>query len=500
MNQTNEMNQRNQTNEMNQSNHLYAVILAGGSGTRFWPLSREFTPKQMLSLFGPHSLFQETLLRIQGAIPPEKTVIVTNERHGYDLKRQAASIGAGYRFLLEPEIRNTAPAIGLAALHLLQEDPEAIMAVMPSDHLVRNPIRFLELLRVALEPARRNLLVTFGIKPTRPETGFGYLKAGSAISGLATSSAPIRRVEKFVEKPDLKRAEGYLASGEFYWNSGIFVWRASAILQEIQDWLPELHRGLSQIGPFLSSPGQSSPGQSEAIAELYSRIDPVSIDYGVMEKSAHAVMVEADIGWHDVGSWNALDEICETDGAGNIKSGNLLDLGSQNSILLAGSRVLATAGLKDMVVVDTLDATLICPKEQAQKVKELAEELKRKGLEEHLIHRTVHRPWGLYAVLERGEGYKIKRIEVSPGSRLSLQLHRHRSEHWVVLSGKARVRIEDRVFDVDPHQSIFIPIAAKHRLENPGPLPLQIIEAQIGEYVEEDDIERFDDEYGRKPP
>lgn len=473
---------------------VYAVILAGGSGTRFWPLSREFTPKQMLSLIGPRSLFQETLLRIQGAIPPEKTLIVTNERHSYDLKRQADSIGSGYRFLVEPKMKNTAPAIGFAALYLLQEDPEVIMGVMPSDHLVRNPARFLELLRGAQEAAQENLLVTFGIKPTRPETGFGYLKVGDLMPNFATSALPIRRVERFVEKPDLQRAERYLASGQYYWNSGIFVWKASAILQEIQDSLPELHRSLIQVGPFLSS-----PGQSEAIAELYSRIDPISIDYGVMEKSIHAVMVEADIGWHDVGSWNALDEVCARDEEGNIKSGNLLDRESQNSILLAGSRVLATVGLKDMVVVDTLDATLVCPKDQSQKVKELAEELKRRGLEEHLIHRTVHRPWGQYTVLEKGQGYKIKRIEVNPGARLSLQLHRHRSEHWVVLSGKARVRIEDRIFDVNPHQSTFIPIAAKHRLENLNAVPLQIIEAQIGEYVEEDDIERFDDDYGREP-
>ncbi len=476
------------------SSSLYAVILAGGSGTRFWPLSRESYPKQMLSLIGTRSLFQETLLRIRGAIPPQKTLIVTNERHGYDLKRQAASVEAGYRFLLEPRMRNTAPAIGLAALHLLREDPEAMMAVMPSDHLVRKATRFLDLLGVAQEPARKGFLVTFGIKPTRPETGFGYLKVGNSIPGLVPSSPPIRKVEKFVEKPDLERAEEYLTSGEYFWNSGIFVWKASAILQEMRECLPDLYTGLNQIGPSLSS---ADP--SEAIAALYSRIDPVSIDFGVMEKSAHAVMLEADIGWHDVGSWNALDEICDRDEAGNIKSGNLLDLGSQNSILLGGSRVLATAGLRDMVVVDTPDATLVCPKEQAQRVKELAEGLKRKGLEEHLIHRTVNRPWGQYTVLEKGEGYKIKRIEVSPGARLSLQMHRHRSEHWVVLSGKARVRIEDRVFDVDPHQSTFIPVAAKHRLENPGPLPLQIIEAQIGKYVEEDDIERFDDDYGRKP-
>jgi len=477
---------------------IYAVILAGGSGTRFWPLSRELYPKQMLTLIGSHSLFQETLLRIREAILPEKTLIVTNERHAFDLKRQAASIGSGYRFLLEPEMKNTAPAIGLAALHLLREDREAIMAVMPSDHLVRRPARFLELLEVATEPAHQGLLVTFGIKPTRPETGFGYLKAAESISSpgpsaaFAGSSTQVFRVERFVEKPDLKTAQGYLASGQYYWNSGIFLWRAATILAEIQTHLPDLNRGLKEMEASLGT-----PEEKKTIAQAYSRIDPVSIDYGVMEKSSHVVLVEADMRWHDVGSWGALDEVCPRDGSGNIKSGNLLDRGSRNSILLAGSRILATLGLKDMIVVDTEDATLVCPKEHAQQVKGVAEELKKRGSEEYLVHLTVHRPWGQYTVLEKGEDYKIKRIEVNPGGRLSLQLHRHRSEHWVVLSGVARVRIEDRSFEVYPHQSTFIPVSARHRLENPGPDPLQIIEAQIGEYVEEDDIERFDDDYGR---
>ena len=477
---------------------IYAVILAGGSGTRFWPLSRELYPKQMLSLLGPHSLFQETLLRIREAILPEKTLIVTNERHAFDLKRQAASIGSGYRFLLEPKMKNTAPAIGLAALHLRREEAEAIMVVMPSDHLVRRPAQFLELLEGATEPARQGFLVTFGIKPSRPETGFGYLQVARLASIPGPSGNPphplprILRVERFVEKPDPKTAEGYLASGQYYWNSGIFVWKAATILEEIKAHLPDLHQNLRQIeGAF------GTPEERGALGQVYSQIDPVSIDYGVMEKSSRVVLLEADIGWHDVGSWGALDEVCPRDDAGNIKSGNLLDRGSRDSILLAGSRILATVGLKDMVVVDTDDATLVCPKEHAQQVKGVAEELKKRDSEEYLVHRTVHRPWGQYTVLEKGEGYKIKRIEVNPGGRLSLQLHRHRSEHWVVLSGTARVRIEDRSFKVHPHQSTFIPLSARHRLENPGPIPLQIIEAQIGDYVEEDDIERFDDDYGR---
>jgi len=499
MNPTNAMNpmnasdQMDQTDQMDETDHLYAVILAGGSGTRFWPWSRELYPKQMLALLGPNSLFQETLLRIQPAIPPQRTLIVTNERHAFDLKAQATSIGPGYRFLSEPEMKNTAPALGLAALHLQREDPEAIMAVMPADHLVRNPSRFLGLLQVATEPARRGFLVTFGIKPTRPETGFGYLKAGCLLPGLAASpDDKVLQVERFVEKPDRESAQGYLASGHFYWNSGIFVWKASTILKEIQAHLPHLYQSLKEIEPFWGT-----PEEKEAVANAYASVEPISIDYGVMEKSSAVALIEADIGWHDVGSWSALDEVCPKDASGNIRSGNLLDLGSQNSILLAGSRILATVGLQEMVVVDTEDATLICPKDQTQQVKQVAEEIKRRQLEQGIVHPTVHRPWGHYTVLEKGEGYKIKKIVVDPGARLSLQLHRHRSEHWVVLSGFGRVKIEGRSFELHPHQSTFIPILAKHRLENPGPAPLHIIEAQIGDYTEEDDIERFDDQYGR---
>ncbi|MDH7500762.1 MAG: mannose-1-phosphate guanylyltransferase/mannose-6-phosphate isomerase, partial [candidate division NC10 bacterium] len=414
------------------------------------------------------------------------------ERHALHLKGQVTSIAQGYRFLLEPEMKNTAPAIGLAALSLEKEDPQAIMAAMPADHWVRNPSQLLHLLQVATAPAERNFLVTFGVPPTRPETGFGYLKASLPLPGLDPSLPEVLQVEAFVEKPDLNSARAYLANGNFYWNSGIFVWKASTILREIREHLPLLYGLLQQIRPYLGT-----PQEKQALVDAYGQMEAISIDYGVMEKSKAVALIEAEMGWHDVGTYNALDELCPKDPSGNIKSGNLLDLDSQDSILLASSRILATVGLQGMVVVDTEDATLICPKEKTQQVRRVAEELKRKGLEEGLIHRTVLRPWGQYTVLGKGEGYKIKRIVVEPGARLSLQLHRRRSEHWVVLSGRGKVRIEDRSFEIYPHQSTFIPVSAKHRLENPGPEPLHIIEAQIGEYVEEDDIERFDDEYGR---
>jgi mannose-1-phosphate guanylyltransferase/mannose-6-phosphate isomerase len=485
---------------MQLDDHLYAVILAGGSGTRFWPLSRELYPKQMLSLLGPHSLFQETLLRLHGAIPATRTLIVTNVRQSFDLRSQAASIDSGYRFLEEPESKNTAPAIGLAAHALQLKDPEAIMAVMPSDHWVKDRSRFLQLLQDALEPARRGLLVTFGIRPTRPETGFGYVQVEQAAprgpdrSPAGSPSDRLLPVRRFVEKPDGETARRFLEEGAYYWNSGIFVWKAEVILQEIERYLPQLSRLLAEVRASLGTAAEAAQ-----LTRAYRQMEAISIDYGVMERKADSVvLLEADVGWHDLGSWSALDEVCERDPAGNIASGNLYDLGSRNSILLAGTRLLATVGLEGMVVVDTEDATLVCPKEHSQRVREIAEGLKRQGREEQAIHRTVHRPWGQYTVLEKGEGYKIKRIVVDPGARLSLQLHRRRSEHWVVLSGVARVTIAGRSFELQPHQSSFVPIGTPHRLENPGTIPLQIIEAQIGDYVEEDDIERMDDQYGRE--
>ena len=490
---------------MQLDDHLYAVILAGGSGTRFWPLSRELYPKQMLSFLGPHSLFQETLLRLHGAIPATRTLIVTNVRQAFDLRSQAASIDSGYRFLEEPESKNTAPAIGLAAHALQLKDPEAIMAVMPSDHWVKDRSRFLQLLQGALEPARRGLLVTFGIRPTRPETGFGYVQVEQAAprgpdrSPAGSPSDRLLPVRRFVEKPDGETARRFLEEGAYYWNSGIFVWKAEVILQEIERYLPQLSRLLAEVRASLGTAAEAAQ-----LTRAYRHMEAISIDYGVMERKADSVvLLEADVGWHDLGSWSALDEVCERDPAGNIASGNLYDLGSRNSILLAGTRLLATVGLEGMVVVDTEDATLVCPKEHSQRVREIAEGLKRQGREEQAIHRTVHRPWGQYTVLEKGEGYKIKRIVVNPGARLSLQLHRRRSEHWVVLSGVARVTIAGRSFELQPHQSSFVPIGTPHRLENPGTIPLQIIEAQIGDYVEEDDIERMDDQYGRevvRPP
>jgi mannose-1-phosphate guanylyltransferase/mannose-6-phosphate isomerase len=403
-----------------------------------------------------------------------------------------------FKFIKEPIGRNTAPAIGLAAIYLNHLFPQSVMIVMPSDHAIPDREKFLNDLELAIQGAREDHLITFGIKPSRPETGYGYIKVEdtSNIGGKG-----LRKVECFVEKPDHETAKKYLSNGSYYWNSGIFIWKTSKILSEIKKYLPDLYQTLKEIESLLYSSDQpnkpNKPNERNRLNELYSHLEPISIDYGIMEQSQDVLMVPATFQWSDLGSWSALDEIVEKDGAGNIFKGNAIDIGSQNSTIYADKRIVATIGLKDMVVVDTPDATLITPKERVQEVRKIVEALKQNGREEYLIHKTVERPWGNYTVLEKGEGYKIKRVVLKPGAKLSLQLHKKRSEHWIVVTGTAKVTREDDQYLVHTNESTYIPINVKHRLENPGGIPLQVIEVQNGEYLEEDDIERFDDDYGR---
>jgi mannose-1-phosphate guanylyltransferase/mannose-6-phosphate isomerase-like protein (cupin superfamily) len=410
------------------------------------------------------------------------------------------------------------------------------MMVMPSDHAIPDEKEFLSDLNLAIGGALEGNLITFGIRPTRPETGYGYIRIDqpdqqvSRISRLSRVSRLISEphqpdqlytVDRFLEKPDLETAKSFLSEGGYFWNSGIFVWQTSKILSEFQKHLPSLYSTLKEIGSLLL-PGErdkrSQPDQPDKpvsrfsrvsrisrlpdepdnqIRAIYSTLDSVSIDYGIMERSKDVRMVPATFQWSDLGSWAALDEVIERDQAGNILRGNTVDIDSRNSIIFSDKRLIATIGLEDMVVVDTPDATLVTPKGRAQEVRKIVDVLKKNDREEHLIHLTVARPWGSYTVLEKGEGYKIKRIVLNPGARLSLQRHSRRSEHWVVVSGVARVTREDEVVLVHVNESTFIPINSKHRLENPGDKPLQIIEVQSGDYVEEDDIERFADDYGR---
>ena len=480
-------------------NDIHAVILAGGSGTRFWPLSRETCPKQMLQIVGEDTLIRQTIKRINGFVSPENIWIVTTEDKAQDIKFHVDSLGPlakKIQFIKEPLGRNTAPAIGLAAIHLSRFSPQSIMIVMPSDHAIPDTEKFLRDLRLAIEGAKEDYLVTFGVKPNRPETGYGYIKIDNdprvKLNGL-------HKVECFAEKPTIEKAKTYLSDGNYFWNSGIFVWKTSRILSEIEKHLPSLYQTLKEIESllFITDKPNKSDKRSALCALRYASLESISIDYGIMERSADVLMVPATFQWSDLGSWTALDEVIEKDDSGNILKGNTIDIGSQNSIVFSGERLVATIGLKDMVVVDTPDATLVTTKDRVQEVRKIVDTLRQNGREEHLLHKTVERPWGSYTVLEKGEGYKIKRVALNPGAKLSLQLHRKRSEHWVVVSGTAKVTRESETYLVKTNESTYIPVNLKHRLENPGDVPLQIIEVQNGDYVEEDDIERFDDIYGR---
>jgi len=463
--------------------NIYAVIMAGGTGTRFWPLSRESSPKQMLRIVGEDTMIRQTIKRLHNLLPLENISIVTNEKQAFDLNLHLAELKKGknhLKIIAEPIGRNTAAAIGLAAVHLKKVSKDSVMIVLPADHVIADEKAFIEVMKKAVGCADSDYLVTLGIKPSKPETGYGYIKAGAGgqVSG-------VRRVKKFTEKPDKETAEGYIKDGNYLWNSGIFVWKVSAILDEMKKYMPQLYKGLIGIERWINT-----KGEKKAIEEAYSRLESISIDYGVM-------VVPADVGWSDVGNWEALDGVLPRDAYGNIIKGNVVDIESRDSIVLSDKRLVATIGLKDMIVVDTSDATLVCQKHRAQDVKKIVDELRKRKREEHLFHQTIERPWGSYTVLESGDRYKIKRLVIKSGARLSLQLHRHRSEHWVVVSGTARVTKGAEIYDVHPNESTYIPVSTKHRLENPGKVLLQIIEVQNGEYLGEDDIERIEDDYRR---
>lgn len=474
--------------------HTYGVILAGGSGTRFWPLSRERFPKQLLQIMGEGTLLEQTFERLIHALPPHHITMVTNEVQAEAIKLQLVKWKEELEgnVLVEPEGRNTAPAIALAALQLLSRDPEAVMVVVPADHVVQSTRKFTQAVKFAIDLAQKEYLVTFGVRPTRPETGYGYIQPRKRAHVGSKGKLEGYRVERFVEKPDLSTAKRYVRSGNYFWNAGIFVWKASAILRELAAHQPRFDKVLNGLRRKMGT-----DAFSHYLRTVYSKLPSLSIDHAVMEHSEKSVVVPVDFGWSDVGSWGSLEEVARQDKAGNVKNGNIFDMGSEQSVLFADRRVVATIGLKDMVVVDTPDATLVCPKDRAQDVKGMVNILKEHGAPEHLEHRTVKRPWGSYTVLEEGKGYKVKRIEVEPGKRLSLQWHRHRSEHWVVIAGIAQVTCGEKVYQLRAGESTGIPQETPHRLGNPGETLLEIIEIQNGSYLGEDDIVRIQDDFHR---
>ena len=476
------------------SSHLYPVIMAGGSGTRFWPLSRQLFPKQLLRIMGDETLIQQTMRRVVCASAPNRVMISTNPAQAESIRVQLSEWkdALADNFILEPEGRNTAPAIALVALELVRRDPDAIMVVVPADHIIKGQRAFDAAVSLAATLATQDYLVTFGIKPIRPETGYGYIRPNRKVTLTKQGALKGHPVSRFVEKPNAAKAAQYLKAGDYYWNSGMFIWRAAAILDEIRHHQPALFHGIERIGQFMQA-GASR----QSIDDAYRTLKPVSIDTGVMERSKKAAIVPVSFQWSDVGSWVSLDEVAPKDKAGNVVVGRVVDLGSRRSIMYGDRRLVATIGLTDMVVVDTPDATLVCQKSRAQDVKQLVAMLKRQNAPEHLEHLTVHRPWGSYTILEEGPGYKVKRVTVKPGGRLSLQMHHRRSEHWVVITGTARVTRGDEVFDLNIGHSTEIPVETRHRLENPGQEILHIIEVQNGPYLGEDDIVRFQDDYGR---
>jgi len=463
---------------------ILPVILSGGSGTRLWPLSREAYPKQFLQLASEHSMLQSTWLRVAD-IATQAPIVVANEAHRFVAAEQLQQVGTTpSAILLEPVGRNTAPAIAAAALEACRDGADPLLLVLPSDHLIRDVAHFHSAIMEAANIAEQGKLVTFGIQPTAPETGYGYIKA------VAGDGA--RGIERFVEKPDLATAQAYVASGEYYWNSGMFLFRASRYLQELERLQP-------QILAACRASWEKARRESDFIrldAEAFKASPSDSIDYAVMEKTADAAVVPLNAGWSDVGSWTALRDVSEQDANGNAHRGDVIAIDCHDTFAY-GERLIAMVGLDDVIVVETDDAVLVGKSDRMQEVKDVVARLKADGRSEATWHRKVYRPWGAYDSIDHGERFQVKRITVKPGGTLSLQMHHHRAEHWIVVSGTAEVTRGDEVLLLTENQSTYIPLGVTHRLRNPGKLPLELIEVQSGSYLGEDDIVRFEDTYGR---
>ena len=459
----------------------YAVILAGGVGSRFWPFSRELEPKQFMKIIGQESLLQATIQRLKGVVEPPQVYIITNNIYFYEVKAQIAKFGIpDTNIILEPQGKNTAPAVGLCARLISRIDKNAVLLVLPSDHYIKNIDNFKQTIKKAIVCAKDDRLVTIGIKPSSPSTGYGYIRIGAWCSVLGA------RVEEFLEKPSLNNAKKYFKDKKFFWNSGMFIWKASVFLEEVKKYLPKLHANLQMINSV------------NDIAKVWPKIESISVDYGIMERSKRIALIPADFYWTDLGSWDALAEIFPKDKQGNIVSDDTLNVDSHGVCVFSrGNRLVSTIGIKDTVIVDTPDALLVCDRNRTQDVKQLVEKLKILKRKEHQVHLTERRPWGSFTVLQQGIGFKIKLIELAPGKRLSLQRHRNRAEHWVVVSGTAKVTSAGKVSFVRSNESIYIPKGRKHRLENFQARPLKIVEVQTGAYLEEDDIERFQDDFKR---
>ncbi len=468
---------------------LYPVILSGGSGSRLWPLSREYFPKPLLPLVSEQTLLQETATRLDGLAGLGDAVYVCNEEHRFLVAEQIAELGkTPSTIILEPEGRNTAPALTLAALYLVKRDADAMMVVMPADHVMTAPQQFVEAVEQGSHNAEQGALVTFGIVPASPETGYGYIKRDQQVDDSAAY-----RVARFVEKPDRETAEQYVSEGDYFWNSGIFLMRADRWLDEISQHRPDILKACRQA----MNKGTQDSDFFRVNKQDFHECPGDSIDYAVMEKTERAVVMPISAGWSDIGAWSALWDVCDRDADGNVMQGDVIAEDTRNAFLVAQHRCLATVGLDNVVVIETADAVLVASKDKAQDVKAIVSRLKESGREEHKVHRQVYRPWGSYEGIDEGPRFQVKRLTVKPGAQLSLQMHHHRAEHWVVVKGTARVTCGEQTFDLHENESTYIPIGQTHRLENPGNIPLEVIEIQSGSYLGEDDIVRFEDVYDR---
>lgn len=454
---------------------MFGVILAGGSGSRLWPLSRELYPKQLLNLYSTESLLQSTFERLNRFIPSENIVSVTNTKHSSSVKMQLGQLSGNSIILSEPISKNTAPAIALSVKYIIENsNNDETVLVVPSDLLIENNELFEQSINDAKEYVDQGYLVTFGVKPTYPETGFGYIKSENG------------KAVKFSEKPDIRTAEKYIQEDDYYWNSGIFMFKVSAMIQELEKYCPDISSIIKNMNCSAQIPFTE-----------FDKMPNISIDYALMEKSQNIAMVELRSDWKDLGSWQSIYEVSKKDDNGNVFVGHVLDKNSKNSFVYSSSRIVATIGLEDTVVIETEDAILACKKDKTQEVKQIYDTLKQQHDGTQKIHKTVYRPWGFYTVIAEGKGFQTKLIHVNKGQKLSVQSHNHRSEHWVVLSGMAKVVLEGKDHILSPGHSIDIDVKAIHSLQNPFDEDIEIIEVQKGEILSEDDIIRYEDMYGR---
>ena len=461
---------------------MYGIILAGGSGSRLWPISRELYPKQLLNLNSDKSLLQATFERLKTCIPEQNIISITNTKHTSNIRMQLSGLTKFPVILSEPVAKNTAPAIAACTKYIIQtSNSDPIIIVAPSDQFIKDNKKFQDTVKKGEKLAQEGYIVTFGIEPSYPETGFGYINTGDKIDeGF--------KVKEFVEKPELETAKKYLNEGTYFWNSGIFMFKASTFLQETEKHAPEIMKILNEFD-FSKS--------NEIPFVAFDKMPNISVDYAVMEKSDKIALVKLESDWNDLGSWSSIYDISNKDENGNVFIGHVLDKNSKNSFVYSSSKLVATIGLEDTIIVETEDAVLACKKDQAQNVKQVYETLKKQNDNTHLIHKTVYRPWGFYTVIAQGKGFMTKIIHVNPGQKLSLQSHNFRSEHWVVLTGKAKVILEAKESILSPGHSIDIPLKAIHSLQNPFEEDLEVIEVQKGDPLIEEDIIRYEDMYGR---